>query len=168
MKLSEIVASLAELKTTVASFLSDKAKATTEALTSFASKLSALETGAVAELTQSQADLATAKQSLASLEEQVKTLSAVESGIKTNLDSAVAALKLDIAPTASHAEKITALQDSVSTTLAKLNVPQDKIPAGKPAAGSASSGKTMTRVQFEALHPEARNEFFRTGGKLKD
>jgi len=167
MKLSEIVASLTELKTTVAAFISDKTRATAEALTNFSTKLSALETGAVTELTQVQADLATAKQTIGTLEKQVESFSAVESGIKTKLDEATTALKLTIAPAATHAEKITALQDAVSTTLAKLNVDPKSIPAGKPGATGKES-KTISRAEFGKLNPAAQSEFCKTGGKITE
>lgn len=168
MKLSEIVASVNELKKTVADFIGDKAKATTEALNTFSSKLNTLEIGAVAELTQKTADLATAQQTIATLQKNLETAQTEVNSLGGALKTACAELKLELQENAGSAEMITALKDGVATTLAKLSVPPQNIPAAKPAAQNAGEQKALTREQFEALDFSARNQFFRNGGKLKD
>ncbi len=132
MKLSEIVAEITNLKTIVAGWVTDKTKATADAISGFQSKLSSLETGAASELSQKSADLVTAQQT-------IETISADKAAIISALDAACAAVKIEGGDAAKLAAmtpqaKIASLQTSVSDTMAKLNVPASAIPAGKPAA----------------------------------
>lgn len=141
MKLSEISATLTDLKATVSAWVKDKASATEAAIAGFSAKLTTLESGAVAELTQTQADLQTAKQTISTLEPAKVAIEKDLGAITAALDTACAAVKVEVAGK-SPVEKITALQTSVSDTLAKLQVPADKIPAAKPAeTASAADAK---------------------------
>lgn len=169
MKLSEIIASVKELKETVASFIGDKAKATTEALTGFSSKLTALETGAVAELGQKTADLLTAQQTIGTLTTNLEKAQAEVNTLGGSLKTACTALKLEVKADATSGEMITALQAGVSSTLAKLNVDPAKVPAGKAAITPGSPEATKkTRAEFSALSPVARMNFIKGGGRLTD
>jgi len=132
MKLSEIVSALNELKATVSAFIGDKAKATSDAVSAFATKLSTLESGIVAELSQKTADLLTAQASISTLTAANTKLSAEATTINESLSAALASLKIEIQADASSADKISALADGVSKTLAKLNVPAESVPNNKP------------------------------------
>lgn len=134
MKLSEIVAGLNELKATVAGFIGDKAKATTEALSAFSAKISTLETGAVTELGQKTADLLTAQATIGTLTAGLEKAQNEVNAIGLALKSACSAFKLDIKEGATSADMVSALQGSVTSTLAKINVPISTIPAPAPAA----------------------------------
>lgn len=113
-------------------------------------------------LTQSAADLSSAKLSITSL-------SSVIAANDTNLNAAVAALKLEVKADASSADKITALQTSVSNTLAKLAVSPSTIPAGKPAVTpTLLETKTLTMEQFRALNSADKQAFLKANGKLVD
>lgn len=166
MKLSEIVTSLNELKQTVASWVTDKTKATAEAIGLFQSKLSTLESGAVSELTQATSDLATAKLTITNLQTE-------KASLETALTAACAAVKIEdgnvekitaMAPAA----KITALQTTVSNTLAKLNVDPAKIPNPSAQTNPGSDAKTMKRAEFFTHSPKAQAEFVRAGGRVID
>jgi septal ring factor EnvC (AmiA/AmiB activator) len=160
MKLSEIVASVNELKKTVADFIGDKAKATTEALNTFSAKLNSLEIGTVAELTQKTADLATAQQTIATLQKNLETAQTEVNSLGGALQTACAELKLELKENAGSAEMITALKDGVATTLAKLSVPPQNIPAAKPSAqnaGGSDKPKTFTERCLEANGKSNRN-----------
>jgi chromosome segregation ATPase len=93
------------------------------------------------ELTQAKADLATANAALETAQGEVNAAG-------TALKSACSSLKLKLKDGATSAEMITALQDSVASTLAKLNVPPSAIPAAKPAAtASEAAGKGKTELK---------------------
>lgn len=170
MKLSEIVAEIKSLKETITSFIGDKTKATSEALGGFSAKLTNLESGAIAELSAKTGDLATAQERSVSLTTQLEKAQSEVNTLGGLLKSACAAMKLDIKEGASSADMISAMQGGVASTLAKLNVPNGAVPAGKPAGqgGSSNTGTKMGRKDFEALTPDAKNQFFRSGGKLTE
>jgi len=145
MKLSEIVASLTELKNTVAGFISDKTKATAESLSAFSTKLTQLETGAVASLSAAQTDLATAKTNLETANTQLAASKAETAAIVTSLKAACKTLSLTVKDDATAADMITAITAGVTSTLARVQVDAAKIPAGVPttAAGTAAKKKSL-------------------------
>lgn len=152
MKLSEIVASLAELKQTLASFVGDKAKATTEAVSGFSASLATLETGAVTALNQANTDLATAKTTIgtatATADKAVSDLSTTGAA----LQAACKALSLEVKEGSTHAEMISAMQGAVTATLSKLQVDASKVPGGVPtkAGESKPAGKLSLDEQVAA------------------
>ena len=132
MKLSEIVAELKSLKETITGFIGDKTKATAESLTQFSSKLTALESGTVAELTTAQNALATANTAKdTAVNEKTNALNQV-SAIETALKGACTALSIEVRAGAQGCELVTQLQTAVTSTLAKLQVDPNKVPAGRP------------------------------------
>ena len=141
MKLSEIVASLKELKETVSGFISDKTKATTDALAGFSAKLTALETGAVAEVTQKTSDLATAQTTIGSLTGNLEKAQGEVNAIGGALKAACSAMKLEIKDGATSLEMISAMQSGVTGTLAKLQVHAADIPAAAPVKGASPEAK---------------------------
>lgn len=163
MKLSEIVASLAEMKATLAGWVTNKEKATTEAISAFQSKLTGVETGAASELQTANASLTAAQSSLTAEQGRFTALVA-------SIDSAVAALAItSIKADATPLEKVTAMQTAVSTTLAKLNVDPKAVPAPAAQQGAAAADvKTKSRKDFDAMNPKAKAEFMRAGGKLTE
>jgi chromosome segregation ATPase len=131
MKISDIVAKLTGLESRL------NAAAVAE--------LQELKASVTGQLTQLTADLETARASIESLgAEKAKLtndLSAATDSSKnlhTALQSACAALKLDVAAEADAPALIARLQGAVTETLAKLNVAPEQIPAGKPAAQAAT------------------------------
>lgn len=145
MKLSEIVADIKALKATISNFVSDKAAATATALEAFQAKLTSLDTAITGEITQLSADLATAKQSVSSLTTEKTEVATKLDNAQTEvnlvgqqLKVACEALKIDTKDK-TNAQMISALQTSVSDTLAKLHVDPKVVPAGKPA-GPAGVG----------------------------
>jgi hypothetical protein len=168
MKLSEIVASLTELKQTVASFIGDKAKATGEALTAFSLKLSTLETGAVAELTQKSADLITAQQTIGTLTGQLEKAQGEVNTLGGSLKSACTDLNLNVGEAATSAEMVTALKDGVSATLAKMNVNPKNIPAAKATTTQSGDEAKKSRADFAAMSPAQQLAFCKAGGKITD
>ena len=163
MKLSEIVSALNELKATVSAFIGDKAKATSDAVSAFATKLSTLESGIVAELSQKTADLLTAQASISTLTAANTKLSAEATTINESLSAALASLKIEIQADASSADKISALADGVSKTLAKLNVDASKIPASNADAGTG--GTDIVAQLNEISDPVKRSQFYRANAK---
>lgn len=168
MKLSEIVASIAELKQTLASFVGDKAKATTEAISGFTSSLAALESGAVAALGQAGTELATAKTTIGTLTANLEKAQGEVNATGGALKSACSALKLDIKEGATSADMVAALQGGVSATLAKLNIDASKIPGAKASTAPGGDVKTKTREQYQAMNPREVQAFFQAGGRLVD
>jgi septal ring factor EnvC (AmiA/AmiB activator) len=162
MKLTEISAALTELRATLAGLLTNKEKATTEAIAAFQAKLTSLETGAASELATVQSELAATKASLESEQAKLAPISAT-------LDAAIAALKLDVPLNSVPTAKIDALQSAVSATLAKLNVQPGTVPAPAAQQGAAASDvKTKSRADFEKLPAKAKMEFMRGGGRLTE
>jgi hypothetical protein len=168
MKLSEIVAELKSLKDTVASFIGDKTKATAEALTSFSSKLSTLETGMAAELASKTGDLAVANEKVIALSGQLEKAQGEVNALGGSLKTACTELNLSVKEGATSGEMITSLKDGVSSTLAKLNVDSKEIPKGKPATSQQVEGKTKTRAEFAQMNPLDQSNFCKAGGKITD
>lgn len=120
------------------------------------------------QLTQANADLVTAKASVKSLTTQLESAQTDLNGLGGSLKAACGDLKLSVKDGATNADMITALQNGVSSTLAKLNVKQEDIPGGKATTSQQSDTNKKTLAEFKALSHEARNEFFRKGGKLAE
>lgn len=66
----------------------------------------------------------------------------------------------------SNAEKVAKLQSAASAAVAKTGVDISQIPSGTPA--KTGEAKKITRAEFDAMSFASRNEFIRTGGKIKD
>lgn len=157
MTLKDITSKLGELEAGFKSLFSAKAEdAQVGELKTQLANLQALVDGA----------LATADAKIVELTSANETLSASASATATKLNEALAALKLEAKADATDADKILALQDSVATTLAKLSVPQDKIPVSKPGAGAEK--QSLTSAQFMALGHSDRMAFVRSGGKITE
>lgn len=144
MKLSEFAAELKALKETIANFIKDKASATDTALSAFSSKLTALENGATQELANKTGELVTANEKLTSIARQLETAQGEISTINSALKSACAALKLEVKDGATAAEMISAVQNGVTSTLAKLQVDSSKVPAGTPTTGAGTAAKKLS------------------------
>lgn len=121
---------------------------------------------AQAQLTQAQADLATAKQTIASLESKANTVSAEAKAVNDAISAALSSLKLETKADATSAEKISAIADSVSATLAKLAVDPSKLPNNKAEASKAATTATdeaKLLEQFMAItDPVKRVEFIKS------
>jgi chromosome segregation ATPase len=102
-------------------------------------EITGLKATITGELTQAQADLATAKQTISTLETQKAQLSETATSITTQLDSALTALKLNAREGASGSEKIALLQNAMTEALAKFNVPVAAIPTAAPASAAAKT-----------------------------
>ena len=162
MKLTEISAAITELKATVSGWVTNKEKATTEAIAAFQAKLTAVETGAAAELAIAQSELASARTALEAEQARMAPITAV-------LDGAVTALKLDVPLNSVPTAKIAALQAAVATTLAKLNVQPGTVPAPAAQQGAAAGDvKVKARAEFLKMPARAQMEFMRAGGKITD
>lgn len=140
MKLSEIVASLTELKNTVAGFIGDKTKATDVSLAAFSANLAKLETGAIASLSAAQTELATANQNLS-------TSKAETAAIVSQLKASCTSLSLSVKDDATAADMITAIQGAVTATLSKLQVNASQVPAGVPTTIAGQPVKKMSLDQ---------------------
>ncbi len=150
MKLSEIVAELKNLKATVAKWGTDAATATADAIKDFSAKLANFETATVAELTQALADLGIANGKVTDLTKSVGELTTANGNFKTAADASLAALdkalgefKIEFKAETTPLEKISLLQNGVSSTLAKMNIKQSDIPAPKAASSAAPETKTV-------------------------
>lgn len=154
MKLSDIVAKITILEGLVAAWTGDKTKATTEAIASFSSELTLLKTSATAELQTATASL-TAEQGKFSAVVTALNAACKAVGIESGDEAKISAME--------PGAKITALQTTVSTTLAKLNVPAGAVPAPKAADTQVNAGgiKKLKKTEFDALAPSAKMEFMR-------
>lgn len=159
IKLSELFAKVLRLE----SHLAAEAK---EELANFKAEVTAQVNTLQAELLAEQGKSAELNSKLTQAQTDFTAASSQIGDIKNSLTEAVAALKLDLKADATPVETISALQGSVATTLAKLNVPAANIPASKPTDTGNTGVKTMTRLEFEALPHEARGAFFKSGGRL--
>lgn len=135
MKLTEFASKILGLEKSIAGLTADKAKATEATLISLAGDVAALKTGAISDLEKTQSDYlacqgreSTATNALAKVVEDLK--------------AACTAMKLEIKEGATALDMVSAMQASVSTTLARLQVPLDKIPAAAPAAKADDKPKT--------------------------
>lgn len=156
MKLSEFAAELKSLKETISGFISDKTKATSEALSAFSAKLTAFESGTVAELSQKTSDLTTAQQTIgttqASLDKSIGEVSAVNAQLK----AACTALSLEVKDGATSAEMIAAMQGAVTNTLAKLQVDANKVPAGTATKAGESNTKGKLSLDEQVAAAKAQ------------
>ncbi len=157
MKLSELVATVTELKNTLASFIGDKTKATSEALTAFSGKLTALETSAAAELNQKTADLTTAQASITSITSERDNAQNALTAIGTQLKTACTALSLEVKEGATSTDMVSSLQTAVTATLAKLQVDPSKVPAAVPNK-NGESPKSSAKKTLDEQVAEAKNK----------
>lgn len=156
-----ILAEFKSLKEKLTGFLADQSKATSMSLSELSSKMSFLESGAVAQVETEQASNKDLSGKMAKANEDLSAATGQLNEIKATLAAAASALKLDVRAEASPVELITAMQGAVSTTLAKLNVPLNSIPAPKPTDNNQPKGKVMSLKEFAAMPAQQRMEFAR-------
>ncbi|GEM_PF-3092543 len=166
MTLKDIVASVTEMKATIGKWVADKTAASAEAIAIFQTKLADLESGAAAALSAAQASIADLTGKLSTATKDLGAATGQITDIKSSLTAALAALKIEIKSDATALEMVSALQTGVSATLARLNVDPGKIPAGPARATQTADGKTKSRADFEALNPQAKMDFIRSGGRI--
>lgn len=175
MTLQQIKTELAGLKTMVADFISGKTAASPEELSGLRGKVETIETSVNTELAQAQADLATARQTIGSVEkqnleltaklqtaqEQVNAIGANLSGINTALDEAIATFKLEVKADAPGRDKIAALQGTVTNVLARHGIDAAALPSSQPS-GTTRPGPAKILVEFNAItDPALRTSFYR-------
>lgn len=174
MRISEIMSELAALKTTVADFISGKVAATAEQFTSLRTKIEHVEASVNTDLAQKDSDLATARQTIGTLEsaktdlatklqtaqEQVNALGAKLAEINTALDEAVATFKLDVKSDAPGKEKITALKGTVTKVLATHGIDASALPSAAPSVKppTVTKGKEARLASYRAQIQKGRNQ----------
>lgn len=148
MTLKQISESLTQLKATVADFLSGKVAATVDQLASFQVKLSALESTVTGQLTQAQADLATAQQTIGTLTRQSEDRAAEA----TKLSEQIAELQ----------KQLSASETKANETLARQGLDPAAIPAGSATAGPAPEGESAWEkyTRLQATSPREAGAFY--------
>lgn len=152
MTLKEIVSKLTELESGFKSLFS--AKEDNAEVVALGKSLEAIQATVAGQLT----ELSSVNESL---KQENLTLSASATAINESLNNAIAALKLETNADATAAEKIEALQNGVSTTVAKLSVKATDIPVAgvKPEATSENTFVT----KFNAItDPAERVKFIKS------
>lgn len=155
MKISNIVARL----TGIEAHLGEQSKA----------ELSQLQDTVNGKLAKLEADLVAANASIESLNKekadigaQLESVSAVAAGIDAKLSEAISALKIEATDGMSAVEKISALESFAKIAGDKVGTPSAEVPAGGKVAD-----KTMDFAAFNALGAKEKEQFIRTGGKIK-
>ena len=163
-----ILAEFKSLKDKVSVFLSDQSKATTASIADLSSRLSLLESGAVAKIESLEGTISALNVKLTSAETNLSAATGQLTETRNSLTAAATALKLDLKADTSPQEAITAIQGAVTTTLAKLNVPANQIPLPPAKTQPGADSKTKTLADFQALSPKAKMEFMKSGGQIVD
>lgn len=139
--LKDLKDAIADLTKQLTNFLSGKV--TDETKSEFAGKLSAFGTRLDGELKERDDKIADLTGRLETAQNEVNAKGTEITNLKTDLDK----------------EK-----KRTDETLASLGIDPKTIP---PAPAPKANAKTKTRAEFEALSFSERNEFVRTGGKIK-
>ena len=163
MKLSEIAAKVLGLEARAQS-----ADASLRAdVTAFRTLIDGEMQSLTASLAQANSDLVAAKKANTELQDTFNVSASQIKSITAALDSSAANLKLDIKADASPADKISALENSVASTLAKLNVKPGTIPAGQPSTAAVTApGKQITMTAFRALNDLEKMNYIKSGGRI--
>lgn len=127
MTLASMKADLASLKQTVADFISGKVAAAATALTEFQNKLSALESGSVAELTRVSADLATTQATVGT--------------ITTALMAACTAEKVELKADMTPADMLSSLVSAQSAKVAAADAAKTDLAGQLTTANNTSAAK---------------------------
>lgn len=139
MTLASLKADLAELKATVASWVGDKAKATVDAIAAFQAKLTTLETGTVAELTQTTANLTTAQGVVSSF---TTALMAACTAAKIELKAGMTPPEMLASLISNNAAAVVALETAKTDLTGKLSVATTEA-AAKQTLIDAANGKLV-------------------------
>jgi hypothetical protein len=176
-----ILAEFKKLKDAVAALVADQSKATLASITDLSTKISGIESGALAELNAATTRIQGLETAKSDAEGKVSELTGkLSDANKLEMDCKDGLLK-HLASLPGHAdykeggskvgatlaELITAEQNATNAAISATGIKLDNLPSGGIPA-PAPGGKTLSRTEFEALDFKARSEFFRTGGKLKD
>jgi hypothetical protein len=156
MTLKEIVSKLTDLESGFKSLFS--AKDENAEVVALRDSLAAIQSTVSGQLT----ELSTLN---ASLKTEVETLSTAASATSNALTEALVALNIEATAEATSVEKITALSNGVSATIAKLNVKASEIPV---AGVKAAAAKSLSMSSFLALNHAERMAFVKVGGKVTE
>jgi len=152
-----------------------KSAPASDELTALKTNLSELGGKITTELNQAISDLATARQTIGTLETsktdlaakletaqgQVNSHGANLAGINTALDEAITTFKLDVKADAPGKDKITALKGAVVNVLARHGIDASALPSGQPSGGG-QPGNAKLLQEFAAIaDPTLRTQFYR-------
>jgi chromosome segregation ATPase len=104
-----------------------------------------------AQLTQANADLATANQNASTLTTNLEKAQGEVNSIGAAIKSACDEMKLEVKAGATSLEMIAAMKGGVSSTLAKLNVPVAAIPAAAPLNAGGEQPKTELKGRAKMI-----------------
>lgn len=142
MKISEIVQKILGLEKSVSDLSADKTKATDGVVSALAGEVAALKILATEKLEKKSTELDTATENLKEANTDKENAQKLVTSAEDAMETAFTALKLEAKEGATLAENILIMQGAVTATLAKLQVPIDKIPSAAPAAQQEAKPKS--------------------------
>jgi hypothetical protein len=95
---------------------------------------------------------------IAERDQTIVTLNAELSELRTGRDQLAATI-------AGLEKNQTTVANGVTSTLAEIGVPLDKLPA---AEADTTAAKTMSRAEFDKLSTKKRNDFMKAGGTIEN